>query len=395
MARWIKRTVAGIVVLGIVALVVLAMMPKPVMVEAGEVLRGPMQVTVDEDGQTRVRHRFVVSAPVAGHLERIALRAGDTVEVGQVLARITPTSSPLLDARSRDQLEAQARAASAGVSRAKAMAERARLAFEQAERDLERTRTLAQSGALADHVLEEAEVQKRALDKEVDAAELGVRVAQHEVEMTRAALRRVDGSADASDQLEITSPIKGSVLRVHTESAGVVGPSTPLLELGDLDSLEVVADLLTSDAVSVEPGDPVQLERWGGEKPLSGQVRRVEPSAFTKISALGVEEQRVLVVIDPAKGASWKGLGDGYRVEASIEVWSNSDVLKVPANATFRHGDGWAVFAIEQGKAVVKPIEIGRRTGLEVQIGNGIAKGTRVILHPSDEVEEGTSVQVQ
>ena len=197
------------------------------------------------------------------------------MEVGQVLARITPTSSPLLDARSRDQLEAQARAASAGVSRAKAMAERARLAFEQAERDLERTRTLAQSGALADHVLEEAEVQKRALDKEVDAAELGVRVAQHEVEMTRAALRRVDGSADASDQIEITSPIKGSVLRVHTESAGVVGPSTPLLELGDLDSLEVVADLLTSDAVSVEPGDPVQLERWGGEKPLSGQVRRV------------------------------------------------------------------------------------------------------------------------
>ncbi len=395
MLRWIKRTVAAVVVLGVIALIVMAMMPKPVLVEVGRVTRGPMNVTVDEDGQTRVRQRYVITAPVAGHLERIALRAGDEVEVGQVLARVTPTASPLLDSRSRDQVRAQVGAASAGVRRAKAMAERARLAKEQAERDLERTRALAESGALADHALEEAEVQARALDKETAAADLGVRVAQHELEMARAALMRADGKRDPGDQFEITAPVQGVVLRVHNESEGVVGPATPLLEIGDLSSLEVVADLLTSDAVKVEVGDPVHLERWGGNAPLRGKVRRVEPSAFTKVSALGVEEQRVLVVIDPAEGSSWKGLGDGYRTEASIEVWRGEDVLQVPANATFRHDDGWAVFAIEDGKAAVKPIEIGHRTGLEVEIQAGIGEGTPVILHPSDEIEEGKEVEAK
>jgi HlyD family secretion protein len=395
MLRWIKRIVAILAALGIIALIVMAMMPKPVPVETGTVTRGPLQVTVDEDGQTRVQNRYVITAPVAGHLERIELRAGDEVEVGALLARVTPTTSPLLDRRSRDQVEAQARAAGAAVSRAKAMAESVRLAREQAERDLKRTRSLADSGALSDHALEEAEVQTQSLEKQADAAELGVRVAQHELEMARAALRGADGSVDAKNQLVINAPIKGSVLRVHTESAGVIGPGTPLLEIGDLSSLEVVVDLLTSDAVNVEPGDKVHLERWGGNGQLVGRVRRVEPSAFTKISALGVEEQRVLVVIDPVEGKTWKGLGDGYRVEASIVVWNGNDVLKVPANATFRHQDGWALFAIEGGKAVTKPIEIGRRTGLEVEITSGIDETATVILHPSDEIEEGTLVEAK
>ena len=395
MLRWIKRIVAGLAALGIIALIVMAMMPKPVLVETGHVTRGHLQVTVDEDGQTRVQNRYLITAPVAGHLERIELRAGDTVDVGALLARVTPTTSPLLDRRSRDQVEAQARAASAAVSRAKAMAESVRLARQQAERDLKRTRSLTESGALSDHVLEEAEVQTQSLEKQADAAELGVRVAQHELEMARAALRGADGSVDSKNQLVINAPIKGSVLRVHTESAGVIGPGTPLLEIGDLASLEVVVDLLTSDAVNVKPGDEVHLERWGGSEPLKGRVRRVEPSAFTKISALGVEEQRVLVVIDPVKDESWKGLGDGYRVEASIVVWKGDGILKVPANATFRHQDGWALFAIEGGKAVTKPIEIGRRTGLEVEIKSGIDETATVILHPSDEIDEGTLVEAK
>ena len=395
MLRWIKRTIGVLAALGVIALIVMAMMPKPVRVEEGKVTRGPLKVTVDEDGQTRVQRRYVITAPVAGHLERIALRAGDEVDVGSALARITPTTSPLLDRRSRDQMQAQVRAANATVRRAKAMAESARLAREQAIRDLERTRALSDSGALAEHALEEAEVQTRSLEKQADAAELGVRVAQHELEMARAALERADGTVDSSDQLEIKAPVKGVVLRVHTESAGVVGPGSPLLEIGDTSSLEAVVDLLTSDAVNVEPGDPVELQRWGGAKPLEGKVRRVEPSAFTKISALGVEEQRVLVVIDPLTDKPWKGLGDGYRVEASIAVWQGTDVLQVPANATFRHGDGWAVFVVEGGKAVTKPIEVGRRTGLVVEIKGGVDESATVILHPSDEIEEGTLVETQ
>jgi HlyD family secretion protein len=308
---------------------------------------------------------------------------------------VTPTASPLLDQRSRDQLGAQLRAASAAVRRAEAMTQGVRLARDQAARDLERIRLLAGTGAMSDHALEEAEVQRLSLEKQVDAADLGVRVAQHELEMARAALRGTDGAKDASDPLVINAPIQGTVLRVHAESAGVVGPGTPLLEIGDLASLEVVVDLLTSDAVSVKPGDAVHLERWGGDGTLAGRVRGVEPSAFTKVSALGVEEQRVLVIIDPAPGAPWSGLGDGYRVEASIVVWSGDSVLKVPANATFRHRDKWAVFLLDRGKAVTTPVETGRRTGLEVEVTSGIDEGATVILHPSDEIEDGTLVEAK
>lgn len=395
MSRWIKRIIGVLVALGVLVLALLAVLPKPIPVEAGVATRGPLEVTVDEDGRTRVCDRHVIAAPVAGHLERIELRAGDEVEAGRVLARVAPTVSPLLDSRSRDQLEAQVGAANAAVRRASALAERARLAREQSVRDLDRTRVLAQSGALAEHVLESAEVEARALEKEADAAELGVRVAQHELQMARAALHRADGKGKPGEVLEITSPVRGTVLRVHAESEGVVGPGAPLLELGDLRSLEVVADLLTSDAVNVSSGDIVRLEQWGGNGALDGRVRRVEPSAFTKVSALGVEEQRVLVVIDPKLGETWKGLGDGYRVAARIVVWRGDDVLKVPANATFRHRNGWAVFTMEDGKAAVRTIEIGHRTGVEVEIKSGIEEGARVIVHPSDGIVDGTLVEAQ
>ena len=395
--RWVKRVVVIVILLGLVAATALAMRPKPVVVELGHVTRGTLEVVVKEDGQSRVRERYVITAPLGGHIDRIELRAGDPVDVGASLVRITPIESPLLDRRSREQVEAQFAAASASVRRAKAMTERVDLARDQALRDLERVKSLAKGGAVSEHVLETAEVEAQSLGKEADAAKLGVRVAQHELEMARAALMH-GGAKDGkpTDQFTIACPIKGSVLRVHQESSGVVAPGTPLLEIGDLSKLEVAADLLTTDSVEVRANATVTLERWGGKAPLKGIVRRVEPSAFTKISALGVEEQRVLVLIDPVgDDREWAVLGDGYRVEASILVWHGDDVLKLPSSAAFRHDNGWAVFTIVDGKAKRAPIELGRRSGLEVQVVSGLEEGAAVVLHPSDEVSEGVRVQPQ
>lgn len=393
--RWVKRGVLLAFVLAVVAMVVVAWMPKPLPVETAQVERGELTVTVSEDGRSRVKDRFVVSAPLAGKLARIELHPGDEVEEGAVIARIAPVASPLMDVRTREQAEARVAAAKAGTKQARAQIVRAKAALKYAEQEVEQVRPLVSSGVESKVTLERLLLDERTRGAELTSAEFAARVAAHELEMAKSVLGRFDGDEaeeDPSEQLEVTSPIAGRVLAVIQQSEGVVPAGTQLVEIGDPSALEVVVDVLTRDAVQIEHGAPATIERWGGE-PLRANVRLVEPSAFTRLSSLGVEEQRVNAVLDIDQPyEDWASLGDGYRVEAKITIWRAEDVLKVPSSALFRHEDGWAVFAVRDTLAELVPVEIGRRNGLEAQIESGLEAGERVILHPSDRVEEGTMV---
>jgi HlyD family secretion protein len=401
--RWIKRAVGVLFVLAVLAMLVTAWMPKPVPVDTAGAERATLRVTVDEDGRTRVKDRHVISSPLVGNLGRIDLEPGDTVEEGDVVARIAPLAAPLLDERSRAQSEARVAGSNAAQRQASATISRIEAALAFAREDAQRQRQLAERGTVAEQVARRAELEARTLQEELASAQFAQRVAQHDAEMARAALGRLTGAArrgaqrgDAAEeeQLEIRAPVGGTVLKVMHESEGAVQPGTALLEIGDTSALEIVTDILTSDAVHVEPGARVIVDRWGGETPLNGVVRMVEPSAFTRVSALGVEEQRVNVVIDITDPHDvWMSLGDGYRVETSIVVWSEDDVLRVPASAVFRHGEGWAVYRADGGVAALTPIETGRRNGLAVQVLEGLEAGDRVIVHPSDRVTDGVEIE--
>jgi HlyD family secretion protein len=392
LAKWARRVVLVLIAAAVVAGLVEAWRPKPLPVDLATVTRGAMIVTIEEDGRARVKDRYVVAAPLAGSLDRPALRAGDAVQVGTVLAGLVPLASPLLDARTRAELEARSaqaedarRQADAGIVRAEAALALARAASGRA--------TLLASRGAASRVDEErAALELRALEAEVASARFGARVAAHQVTLARAALGAV-GARLGAPPLVLASPVTGRVLRVFHPSGGPVAPGAPLFELGDPAALEVVVDVLSSDAVSVRPGARVELDRWGGPHLLRGRVRLVEPSAFTRLSALGVEEQRVDVVIDLVEPrARWAALGDGYRVEARIVDWESAEVLRVPASAVFRRGAGWAVFRVEEGVARLRLLGIGRRNGLEVEVLRGLAAGDRVVAHPSDRVVDGASV---
>ncbi|HJL27558.1 MAG TPA: HlyD family efflux transporter periplasmic adaptor subunit, partial [Polyangiaceae bacterium LLY-WYZ-15_(1-7)] len=382
----VSRVVGAAFLLGVIALIVVASLPKPVPVDAAEVERGVLEVTIDEAGRTRVKDRYTISAPLAGTLARIELRPGDTVEEGAVIGRVEPLAPQLLDDRSRAQAQARVAGALAAQRQARAAVSRAQAALELAEQNEARQSALAQRGGASAQSLDQARFETRARREELTSARFGVRVADYEVRMARAALGSVE-SGEATESMEITSPVAGRVLRVVQESEGVVQPGTPLVEVGDPAALEVVVDVLTADAVKVEPGAPVSLERWGGEGALEGRVRRVEPSAFTKVSALGVEEQRVNVVIDiDSPRERWTQLGDGYRVEARMQIWREEDALKIPASALFRSGrngegaaepdaeeaegeeseeaagdGGWAVYVVRDGFAELVAVRVGRR----------------------------------
>lgn len=391
-SRIIRRVIGALFALGVIALIVLAALPKPVPVDTAEARRGPLEVTIDEDGRTRVEDRYVVDAPIGGRVGRPELQAGDPITEGQVLARIAPLPPQLMDQRSRAQAEARVASARAAQRQARAAVARAQAAAEQAERTRERQARLSKSGGVSAAAAEQASFEARARGEELTSARFGVRVADYEVRMARAALGRHGESGD--EQMEIPAPIEGRVLRVLQQSEGVVAPGTPLLEVGDPAALEVVVDVLTADAVRIETGAPVRIERWGGPEVLEGRVRRVEPSAFTKTSALGVEEQRVNVVIAlESPREQWEALGDGFRVEARIRVWRDDDVLQVPTSALFRTDEGWAVFVVEDGAAKRKTVEIGRQTGVAAVIDEGLERGEEVILHPSDQITDGVAVE--
>lgn len=394
--RWIKRGLVTVFLLAVVGMVVVAWMPKPLPVETDEVTTGELVVTVSEDGRTRVKDRYVVSAPLAGNLARIELRPGDDVEQGSVIARIVPVETPLLDARSRDQAQAQVAAATAGTKQANAQIERAKAALAFAQQEAERIEPLAEKGIESTAALTRARLDRRTRAAELTSARFAARVAEHELEMASSALRRVDGKSKSNvaddEQLVVPSPIGGRVLAVLQASEGVVAAGAPLVEIGEPSALEIVVDVLTRDAVQIEPGAAVTIEGWGGE-PLAANVRAIEPSAFTRLSALGVEEQRVNVVIDiEPPYEQWRKLGDGYRVDAHITVWREPEATLVPASALFRQGDGWAVFVVRDAIVELVSVTVGRRNTRHAHVESGVSPGDRVVLHPSDRVVDGVEV---
>lgn len=393
--KWRKRALWIALALGVVAMIVLAFLPEPVPVDLVTARRDTLRVTVDEDGRTRVKDRYEIGAPLAGTLARVELDPGDRVTAGDVVARIVPLERPLMNPSMRAEAEARVAAAEAALRQAQAATARARAALDYARTQAERTRRLVREGGLPEEQLERADLELRSRREELTSAELGVRVAAHQVQMARAALLRFGASGDAdAEQLEVTSPIDGVVLRVVHESGGVVQAAEAILEVGDPARLEIATDVLTSDAVDVGAGDRVIIERWGGERDLVGHVRLVEPSAFTRTSALGVEEQRVNVVIDlDSPRRQWEQLGDGYRVETRIVIWERGDVLVVPESAVFRHDEGWAVYRVEGGRARLRPVRTGRRNGLLVQVLSDLHARDRVVAHPSDRVSDGVLVK--
>jgi HlyD family secretion protein len=380
---------------GFVALLlVVALWPASVPVDLARVEAGTLLVTVEEEGETRVRDRFLVSAPVAGQVLRINLEPGDPVREGEtVLATFLPATPNPLDARSRAEAEAAVAAARATLGAAAAEEKRAEAAAALARSELERHRELFDEKIVSQQSLDAAETEARAAEEARQAAEFARASAEHQLEMARARLLQASGSARAGEPIEIRSPIDGVVFKRYRWSEAVVPAGEPLLELGDPKRLEIVSDLLSSDAVRVDPGDPVLIEQWGGDETLRGRVRLVEPSGFMKISALGVEEQRVNVIVDFEDPVhAWEKLGDGYRVEVRIVIWKGDDVVKVPTSSLFRMGDEWAVFAHESGRARLLPIELGRRNGLEAQVVSGLEPGQEVVVHPADTLEDGARV---
>ncbi len=389
-----KRLLPIAVALLVVGAVVWGFRPQPVEVDLAPIERGPLRVTVDEDGKTRVRERYVVAAPLAGRLRRVDLDAGDVVQRGStVVAIIEPADPKPLDARARAETEARLRAAEASRDRAGADRERARAAHALAESDLRRARDLSKSEVLSKQELDRIVERERGAAEESRSASFAVDVAAFEAEQAKAALLHGRGDSQQGGGYEIAAPVDGRVLRVLQESSRVVEAGTPLVELGDPTDLEAEIDVLSSDAVRIQSGAPVLLEHWGGSRPLKGRVRVVEPGGFTKISALGVEEQRVnvIVTIDEPVDAR-PSLGDGYRVEARIVVWEGDGVLKVPTGALFRRSDDWAVFSVDDGRARLKRVAIGERSSLEAEVRDGIAEGESVVLHPSDRVADGVKI---
>jgi HlyD family secretion protein len=392
MKKWLKRALLALLALGLVGAIASAYRPRPVAVDVEQVTQGAFEVTVTEPGKTRVKDRYVISAPIGGYLDRITLKPGDAVEAGTVLARLGSLDPPLLDARSKAQADAQVRAATAAREQSQAGLQRAQAALEFSRAEAARQEKLAAAGSTTERSLELARFEERSRAQELASAQSAVRIAEQQLEMARAARGRMDRQPGIHEHLELQAPVRGWVLRVMQESEGAVTPGMPLMEIGDPEVLEVVVDVLSQDAVRIQPGARVRIEHWGGEYPLAGRVRRVEPAAFTRTSALGVEEQRVNVVItleEPVERR--KALGDGYRVEARITLWDGADVVQVPESALFRQAEGWAVFLAEEGRVRIRPVKLGQRNGLRAQVLEGLKAGERVIVHPGDAVKEGVA----
>lgn len=381
-------------VVGLASVIGYGLMPKPVEVELGQVKRGPLTVHVMEEGKTRIRNRYVVSAPVAGNMRRVPLKPGDEVKAGEtLLTTIEPGIAPLLDARTKTQTEARIQSAEATRMRAVEALAMAKTAAEFAKRNWERVQGTANQGSVAAADRDNLERDALMRDREVRAAEFALKVAEFEVAQTKAALLQME-SPTGGAVIEIRSPVSGRVLRVQQESATMVTPGMAILEVGDAADLEIEAEILSRDAVAIKPGAEVSVEQWGGDTPLKGRVRLIEPAAFTKVSALGVEEQRVFVLSDlEATPQEAKALGDRYRVEVRVAIWHSDDVLLVPAGALYREGSEWKTFLFDHGTARVVTVQTGRTDGRRTEVTGGLKLGDQVLMHPPDSVKEGVAVQ--
>ena len=392
MRRLLLNRRIAIALLLIGGLLALAFWPSAVPVDIGTVRRGPLVVPIEEEGQTRVRDRYIVSAPVAGRVLRIDFEPGDKVARGQVVARVRAEAPPLLDARTRAEAHAALDSARATLGRAQAEEQRARAALAQVQREVARLRELASNRVVSAQELEVKEAELRTAEESANSAAFAVRAATSEVQRASARLNPLP--ADPGRVVVVTAPIGGVVLKRMRESESVVPAGDPLLAIGDPSQLEIVADLLSTDAVRVKPGARAMIEEWGGQKTLDAKVRRVEPSGFTKISALGVEEQRVNVILDFTDPAdAWAALGDAYRVEVRIVEWEAHDVLKVPTSALFREGPEWAVYVVDNDRARRTIMKLGHQTGQEAEVTDGLREGIRVVLHPGDTLTDGARVR--
>jgi HlyD family secretion protein len=365
-------------------------LPDPIGVDVAPVTIGPLVVTVDEDGETRAHDRYVVSAPVAGRVSRIELHEGDSIKEAQVVAEIWPLP---LSARERDEQLARIASSEALSREATEQVRRAKIEYKQAQRERERMQTLVRDGFVSPQAAEQTIVAESISANALDAVRFRARSAAAELRAAKAAQLAIAAKPGSRAAVRLESPVSGKVLRIPEKSERVVAPGTPLLILGNADKLEIVIDVLSTEAVRIKPGMPVLIEGWGGDEPLQATVRVVEPYAFTKVSALGVEEQRVNVVADFV--GTHAALADAYRVEARVVIWRSDNALKVPASALFRKQDGWAAFVFDDGRARLRDVTTGQRTAFEVQVLSGLEAGESMILHPSNDIADGTRVRMR
>ncbi len=391
---WRNRIVAIVLALLALLLILWAFLPGPVPTDTAKVSKGPLSVTVEEEGKTRLRDRFVVSSPVTGYAVRVDLDVGDTVRKGQPVVTLEPLRADSLDPRSRAAAEARAAAAEAALRSAEARVREAEAADSYAEELLARTRQLSEAGLTPKDTLDRVESEARRSRASRLSAEAAAETARHEAEAAQAMLTHGGrSSGGGGEKVVVRSPAAGRVMSVVRESEGVVSAGTPLLVVGDPGKIEVEVDVLSPDAVRIRPGTPVRFNRWGGEGVLEGKVRVVEPAGFTKVSALGVEEQRVLVIADiTSPREAWERIGDGYRLEAAFVLWEGKEVLQVPEGAVFRAGGREVVYVVERKRARIRNVELGKRNGLAAQVLSGLSEGETVVVHPGDSVTDGRRV---
>jgi HlyD family secretion protein len=394
-----RRIIAALVGLGVVALIVWALWPQPVPVDMAAITRGPLEVTVEDEGITRIREVYTVSAPIGGKMLRSPREVGDKVAANKTLvAEIEPTAPTFLDVRSQRVNEAAVQAAQAAVDLAQAQIKQAKSQLEFARNDLGRAERLAVSKTISDRALEKAKLDVDSAESAVASAVATLEVRRRELESAKAHLIQ-PGEVNASERtasccIAVRSPIDGVVLKIVAESEQVVQPGAPLVDIGDPGDLEIAVDFLSRDAVRIKPGQTARIESWGGDKMLAARVKRIEPNGFTKVSALGIEEQRVKVILDfTGAPAEWRQLGHGYRVIARVVVWHSDDVLKVPLGALFREGDNWAVFVVADGRAHRRLVKIAERNLHAAHVVDGLKVGDQVVLHPSDSVHDGVRVE--
>jgi HlyD family secretion protein len=387
MNRIVKRSFMTLAAIAAAILIALAFGPKPVQVETARTVKGPLQVTVDEDGETRAHDRFTLAAPIGGRLSRIELHEGDEVGPGTLIATISPLP---LDAREAAEIRARIQAAEARKQETQQQLARWKNDHAQAQRDLNRARALAKERVIAHQELEQAENKQVSTNKEVEAAKFRVQSAIADVEREKAGLISLEEQTQASRLVALRSTARGRILRILEKSERVVPYGTPIVILSNPNKIEIVVDLLSTDAVKVKPGAPVIIENWGGPKPLRARVRTVEPYGFTKVSALGIEEQRANLIadfVDPPDG-----LGDGYRIDARIVIWESPSVLKIPASALFRVGQEWNAFVIDNGRVRLLAVEVGHRNASEAEITKNLTEGAEVILHPANDLKDDARV---
>ena len=393
-----SRIGIALLVLAIAAGLVFGFYPRAVPVEAVAAVSGPLAVTIEEEGKTRVMERYVISAPVAGYARRIDLRVGDPVQLGQVLAQLEPVRSDALDPRSRAQMQAQLKGAQAAVAAALENANAAAAQAELAQQELQRSESLRKLNFVSEQALDRARTEVSRSQATNQAAKHSVNMARHELEKVQATLASSTSlsAGKSTETVNVRAPVAARVLKVVHESEGLVQPGQALLEIGNPETLEITVEVLSTHAVQIAPGTAVLLDRWGSDKTLQGAVRMIEPTGFTKVSALGVEEQRVRVIVDITTPREiWQRLGDGYRVEARFVIWEGQDILQIPASALFRQGKDWAAFVIANGRASIRPLTIGQRAGLKVQVLSGLKAGEQVIAHPEDTIKDGTRVKLR